>query len=96
MTEVSSNTSAAAIAMPVVISTAESLHVPPIGYTVLASICVNCAYMLPVSIRAIPVSYGLDAGVLFRYGFKLSLYNIILVTVLGYLAIQYWPSFVQF
>ena len=96
MTEVSSNTSAAAIAMPVVISTAESLHVPPIGYAVLASICVNCAYMLPVSIRAIPVSHGLDAAVLFRYGFKLSLYNIILVTMLGYLAIIYWPGFVEF
>ena len=59
----------------------------------LAIVAFNSAYVLPVSIRAIPVSYGLDPAELFKNGLLLSLCSVLLITVVGYLFIRYWPLF---
>ena len=66
LTELSSNTAAASIALPVVISITQTLGLNPVPYMLLTVVAVNCAYVLPVSTRAIPVSYGLDAGLQIR------------------------------
>ena len=93
LTEISSNTAAASIAIPVVQSIAKQLALNPIPYVLITIVAVNCAYILPVSTRAIPVSYGLNPSDLFKYGLPLTLLNIILTTVLGYLLISYIPYF---
>lgn len=93
LTEISSNTAAASISIPVVESIAKQLALNPIPYVLITIVAVNCAYILPVSTRAIPVSYGLNPGDLFKYGLPLTLLNIILTTVVGYFAIQYLPMF---
>ena len=59
----------------------------------VAIVAFNSAYVLPVSIRAIPVSYGLDPAELFKNGLLLSLCSVLLITVVGYLFIRYWPLF---
>ena len=92
LTEISSNT-AAAIAVPVVQSIAQALGLNPIPYLFVAIVAFNSAYVLPVSIRAIPVSYGLDPAELFKNGLLLSLCSVLLITVVGYLFIRYWPLF---
>ena len=48
---------------------------------------------LPVSTRAIPVSYGLDAGLQIREGLKLAILNVAAVTVIGWLCLTYLPMF---
>lgn len=93
LTEISSNTAAASIAIPVVESIAKQLALNPIPYIFSTIVAVNCAYLLPVSTRAIPVSYGLNPSDLFKYGLSLTILNIIMNTIVGYLALLYVPIF---
>ncbi|MDO4177846.1 MAG: SLC13 family permease [Phascolarctobacterium sp.] len=96
LSEISSNTAAASIAIPVVQSIAQQMALNPIPYIMAVIVAVNCAYILPLSTRAIPVSYGLNPSNLFRYGLRLTLLNIILTTVIGYVIMRYIPAFSQF
>lgn len=95
LSEISSNTAAAAIAMPIVESLTLAIDAPPVPYLLIATAAVNTAYMLPISIRAIPVSCGLDGGLLFRYGVIASLLSAVVITLLGWGFIVWWPGFGQ-
>lgn len=85
LTELSSNTAAASIALPVVISICQAAGTDPMPYLFITVVAVNCAYILPVSTRAVPVSHGLDASVQIREGLKLALLNVVVVILLGWL-----------
>ena len=93
MTEISSNTAAAAIVIPIVQNILQKLSLNPIPYIYISIVAVNCAYILPVSIRAIPVSYGLNPEIMLRYGIILSLSTILITSVIGFLFMQYFPLF---
>lgn len=93
LSEISSNTAAASISIPVVESIAKALGLDPIPYVLMTIVAVNCAYVLPVSTRAIPVGYGLEPAELFHKGAVLSLLNIVLTTVIGWIVITYIPWF---
>lgn len=93
LTEISSNTAAAAIAIPIIQSLTETMGLSPIPYLLLATAAVNTAYILPVSIRAIPVSYGLDASAMARWGALASVLSILAITALGSLFLYTWPGF---
>ena len=95
LAEISSNTAAASIAIPVVQSISQEIGLNPIPYVLITIVAFNCAYILPVSTRAIPVSYGLDPGVMFKYGIGLTLANIVMTSVVGYLVIKFLPVFYQ-
>lgn len=84
LTEISSNTAAAAIAMPIVQSLTGAMGLSPLPYLLLMTAAINTAYILPVSIRAIPVSCGLDASVMARYGVLASALSILAITLLGH------------
>lgn len=64
----SSNTAAVAVLLPVVIGIASGMNLDPLPYLYLAAAACNCAYVLPTSIRAIPVGYGLDIRFMFKKG----------------------------
>ncbi len=93
LTEVSSNTAAASIAIPIIQGIAEALKLDVVPYILITIVAVNCAYILPVSTRAIPIGYGLDPAELFKHGVLLSLLNVLLTTAVGYLFIKYWSGF---
>lgn len=93
LTEISSNTAAASIAIPVVQTISQTMGLNPIPYILITIVAVNCAYLLPVSTRAIPVSYGLDPSALFKYGLKLTVLNMLLTTVVGWLFMKFVPLF---
>ena len=93
LTELSSNTAAASIALPVVISTCQAIGTNPVPYMLITVVAVNCAYVLPVSTRAIPVSFGLDAGLQIREGLRLTVLNVIIVTIIGWICLRYVPVF---
>lgn len=59
LSDVTSNTATASVAIPIVISVANGLNMNPVPWVYIATIGVNLSYMLPTSIRAIPVGYGL-------------------------------------
>ena len=93
LSDVTSNTATAAVAMPIVISIIQGIGKDPIPYIYIASIGVNLSYMLPTSIRAIPVGYGLQPKFMLKLGVPLTIIVIILMTVTSYLLMTYWPLF---
>ena len=93
LTEISSNTAAASIAIPVVRSITNELGVNPVPYILTTIVAVNCAFILPVSTRAVGVTYGLSPDDLMKHGVRLSVLCMLLVSVLGYVCMQFWPLF---
>ncbi len=93
LSDVTSNTATAAVAMPIVISIVQGIGKNPIPYIYIASIGVNLSYMLPTSIRAIPVGYGLEPKYMLKKGVMITAAVIALMSVMGYLMLQYWPAF---
>lgn len=93
MSDVTSNTATAAVAIPIVISIIQGIGLDPIPYIYIASIGVNLSYMLPTSIRAVPVGYGLSPKYMLKEGWKISVLIIIIMTILSYVLLKYWPAF---
>lgn len=93
LSDVTSNTATAAVAMPIVIGIIDGIGGNPIPYIYIASIGVNLSYMLPTSIRAIPVGYGLQPKYMLKKGIPITLVMILLMSVLGYVLLRYWPAF---
>lgn len=93
LSDVTSNTATAAVAIPIVISIAQGIGKDPIPYVYIASIGVNLSYMLPTSIRAIPVGYGLQPKYMLKEGVPLTVIVIVLMTAISYVLLNYWPAF---
>lgn len=93
MSDVTSNTATAAVAIPIVISIIKGMNLNPIPYVYIASVGVNLSYMLPTSIRAIPVGYGLQPKYMLKEGWKMTVIIIILMTIVCSLLLKYWPAF---
>lgn len=93
LSDVTSNTATAAVAMPIVISIVQGIGKDPIPYMYIASIGVNLSYMFPTSIRAIPVGYGLSPRYMLKEGWKLTIIIMIAMSIMGYLMMRYWPVF---
>ncbi len=93
MANVTSNTGAASIIIPIVISIANGIGQNPIPYIYAATVGVNLAYMIPTSIRAVPVGYGLSAKYMLKVGWKITLMTLALMTVSVWLLMKYWPAF---
>ena len=93
MSEISSNTASASISIPVVIGITSSLSLNPIPYILGTIAAANCAYILPISTRAIPIGYGLSASAQIRYGTVLSLLTVILITLLCTAFMAFVPLF---
>ena len=87
LAEVTSNTAAAAIALPIVKSITQVLDIDPVPYIFIASAAFNVAYMLPTSIRAIPCGYGLAPSYLFKNGVVMTVLSILAISAMGYLAL---------
>lgn len=84
LANVTSNTGAASVVIPIVISIAGGLKQDPIPYIYAATVGVNLAYMIPTSIRAIPVGYGLSPQYMLSVGWKMTLMTLILMTITCY------------
>lgn len=93
LSDITSNTATAAVAIPIVISIVQGIGKDPVPYVYIATIGVNLSYMLPTSIRAIPVGYGLKPKYMLKEGVPLTLLVIVLMSVLSYLLLTYWPMF---
>lgn len=93
LSDVTSNTATAAVAMPIVVSIVGGIGENPIPYIYIASIGVNLSYMLPTSIRAIPVGYGLEPKFMLKRGATITVVEIVLMSVTAYLLMTFWPAF---
>ena len=93
MSDVTSNTATASVALPIVISIVNGLGLNPVPWIYIATIGVNLSYMLPTSIRAIPVGYGLEPKYMLKEGWKMSIIVIVTMSVTAFLLLKYWPAF---
>jgi sodium-dependent dicarboxylate transporter 2/3/5 len=93
LAEISSNTFAAAISLPIVISITQGAALNPIPYIYITIVAFNCAFMLPTSIRAIPVGFGIEPKYMLKNGFFLFLVNSLVISGLGYLLLRFWRLF---
>lgn len=93
LSDITSNTATAAVSLPIVIGIIQGIGGNPIPYIYIASIGINLSYMLPTSIRAIPVGYGLEPKYMLKKGVPITIVEIVLMSVLGYLLLQFWPAF---
>lgn len=93
LSDVTSNTATAAVSMPIIVTIAKGIGADPIPYIYIASVGVNLSYMLPTSIRAIPVGYGLEPKYMLKKGVPITLVVILLMSIMGYLFLNFWPAF---
>lgn len=93
MSDVTSATATAGVSIPIVINLMQGMGANPIPYVYIASIGINVSYMLPTSIRAIPVGYGLKPKYMFKMGVGLSVLTIAAMSVMAWLMLKYWPAF---
>ena len=93
LSDVTSNTATAAVSLPIIVSITKGAGLDPVPYIYIATIGVNLSFMLPTSIRAIPVGYGLSPGYLLRSGWKITIIMILLMTGASYLLLNIWPYF---
>lgn len=94
--EISSNTAAASVSIPIVISLTQALGLPPAPYIIAAIVAANSAYILPISTRAIPVSYGLSPAFQIQQGAKLTAISIFTIAALMTLAAHFFPTYSHF
>ncbi len=93
LSDFTSNTATAAVALPIVLSLTLGMGLNPIPYILAATVGVNLSYCLPTSIRAIPVGYGLSPGYMFKHGIKLTLIMLVLMPALVWALMRFWPYF---
>ena len=88
LSDVTSNTATAAVAIPIVISVMNGIGVDPIPYVFVATIGVNLSYIMPTSVRSVPVGYGLKPSYMFKKGLLLTLIVIALMSVSAWFLLQ--------
>lgn len=93
LSDLTSNTATAAVAIPIVLNLAIAMKLDPIPYMLAASVGVNLSYCMPTSIRAVPVGYGLPPNYMFKNGIKLTVIVVALMTALVWALMKYWPYF---
>jgi sodium-dependent dicarboxylate transporter 2/3/5 len=95
LTQVTSNTAAIAIVVPVTISTFQSLDLNPIPFVYIVTVIGNCGFILPSSAGgpAIAAGYGVNLHTMAIKGLMASLLVLVTVVVLGYALARWWPAF---
>ena len=88
LSDMTSNTATAAVAIPIVISIINGIGLNPIPYIFIATIGVNLSYTLPTSVRSVPVGYGMKPSFMFKKGLLLTIIVILLMSAAGWLLMQ--------
>ena len=93
ISEFTNSTTSAAVMIPIVLSFTTELGLNPIPYWFICIMAFNAEYILPISIRAIPVAYGLDANQMFKKGILITVISMVSVVIVGWICLEYWPMF---
>lgn len=88
LTEVTSNTASAALLVPLFISIAEALNMPPLGLALIIGLGASCAFMLPVATPPNAIVFGtgqIKQSEMIKVGFWLNILCIVVIATVGYL-----------
>jgi sodium-dependent dicarboxylate transporter 2/3/5 len=95
VTQITSNTAAIGIMVPITISTFQSLGMNPVPFVYIVAVAGNCGLMLPSSAGgpAVAAGYGVNLKMMFSRGAWLALLLWAVIALLGYALAIYWPGF---
>ncbi len=93
--EGSTQTAAASIAIPVVLSVTTALGINPTPYVFITCMAFTGSYLLPVGVRSISVGYGLNVNECIKRGSGILIINAIAVPLIGFILMSVWPYFSQ-
>lgn len=93
ISEATNSTVSAAVTIPIVLSFTTKMGLNPIPYWFIAIMAYNAEFLLPISVRAIPVAYGLDAGQMMKKGIPLLFIRMAAVIIIGCVLMEFWPAF---
>jgi sodium-dependent dicarboxylate transporter 2/3/5 len=95
LTQITSNTAAIAIVVPITISTFQSLELNAVPMVYIVAAAGNYGLMLPSSAGgpAIAAGYGVDLKSMFAWGIWLTLLILVTLVAGGYLLASLWPGF---
>ena len=95
VTQITSNTAAIGIMVPITISTFQSMGMNPVPFVYIVAVAGNCGVMLPSSAGgpAVAAGYGVNLKMMFSRGLWLAALLWAVVALLGYALAAYWPGF---
>ena len=95
LTQVTNNTAAIAIVVPIVISTFQGLGINPIPFVYIVTALGNCGFALPSSAGgpAVAAGYGINLQTMLWNGLALTLLALVTILTVGYLLAVYWEGF---
>jgi len=95
LTQITNNTAAIAIIVPITISTFQSLDLNPLPFVYIVATIGNCGFMMPTSAGgpAVAAGYGINLKTMAVKGFWACLFSTIAVVVVGYALAIFWPAF---
>ncbi len=93
ISEMTNSTVSAAVTLPIVIGVTQKLGLNPLPYIFSAAMAMNYESLLPVSVRAISVGYGLDPDKLMKNGLPITLLRMLIAVAVGYITMKVWPGF---
>ena len=88
-------TTAAAVACPIIFAFTSKLGLNPGPYWFICTFAYNAEFLLPISVRAVPVGYGLDAQKMLKGGIPMTILNMIIVIIFGYVCMKFIPGWGQ-
>jgi sodium-dependent dicarboxylate transporter 2/3/5 len=95
MTQITNNTAATAIMVPIAIGTFQSQGMNPIPFVYIVAVAGNCGLMLPSSAGgpAVAAGYGVNLKMMFSRGLWLTALLWTVIAVTAYALVANWPGF---
>jgi sodium-dependent dicarboxylate transporter 2/3/5 len=95
LTQITNNTAAIAIIVPITISTFQSLDLNPLPFVYIVATIGNCGFMMPTSAGgpAVAAGYGINLRTMAVKGFWACLFSTLAVVIVGYALALFWPAF---
>jgi len=95
LTQITSNTAAVAIVVPITISTFQGLGLNPIPFVYIVAVTGNYGLVLPSSSGgcAVAAGYGANLKTMAAWGLGLTAIVWVVLTGVGYLLAEFWPAF---
>lgn len=93
ISEMTNSTVSAAVTLPIAIGVTQKMGLNPIPYVFTVAMAMNYESLLPVSVRAISVGYGLDPDKLLKSALPLTILRLIIAILVGYITMMIWPGF---
>lgn len=93
ISEMTNSTVSAAVTIPIVIGVTGKMGLNPIPYVFATAMAFNYESLLPVSVRAITVSYGIAPDKLIKNGLLITIVRMLVSIAVGYMMMLIWQGF---